>query len=183
MERRVLFIQGGCEGAHEADAKLAASLERELGHGYRVHFPKMPDETEPEYTAWKDAIVRKLVRMGDGVVLVGHSIGGSVVAKLMCEGETKRGLAGVFLVSSPFWHDHHFWRWDEARLPKDAGDRFPAGVPLFLYHGRADAFVPFAHLEMYAAAFPQAIVRALDGQDHQLNDDLSAVARDIKSLA
>jgi predicted alpha/beta hydrolase family esterase len=183
MERRVLFIQGGSEGAHDADAKLAASLERGLGHGYRVHFPKMPNETEPDYTAWKDTIVRKLARMGDGAILVGHSIGGSVVARLICEGEASQGLAGVFLASSPFWHDDSFWRWDEVRLPKDAGDKFPAGVPLFLYHGRADEFVPFAHLKMYAAMFPQATVRPLDGHNHQLNDDLSAVARDIKTLA
>jgi hypothetical protein len=43
--------------------------------------------------------------------------------------------------------------------------------------------VPFAHLKMYAAMFPQATVRPLDGHNHQVNDDLSAVARDIKTLA
>jgi hypothetical protein len=49
MERQVLFIQGGSKGAHEADAELAASLKRELGDGYRVRFPKMPNEAKPEY--------------------------------------------------------------------------------------------------------------------------------------
>jgi uncharacterized protein len=182
MERRVLFIQGGSKGAHEADAKLAASLERELGRGYRVRFPKLPNEAKPEYAAWKDAIVRDLGKMGNEAILVGHSIGASVVIKLLCEGEANAGLAGVFLVSTPFWHDHLTWQWEEAQLPKNAGARIPKGVPLYFYHGRDDETVPFSHVEKYAGTFPKAVVRRLGGRDHQLNDDLSEVARDIRAL-
>lgn len=64
----------------------------------------------------------------------------------------------------------------------DTGTKFPAGLPVFLYHGRDGEIVPFAHLELYAAAVPQAKVRRLDGRNHQLNDDLAAVARDIESV-
>jgi hypothetical protein len=42
--------------------------------------------------------------------------------------------------------------------------------------------VPFAHVEMYAAMIPQATVHRLDGRNHQLNDDLSEVARDIELI-
>jgi pimeloyl-ACP methyl ester carboxylesterase len=55
-------------------------------------------------------------------------------------------------------------------------------VPIFLYQSRDDEVVPFEHLTKYAAKLPQAVVRELDGRGHQLGDDLSEVAADIRSL-
>jgi hypothetical protein len=37
-------------------------------------------------------------------------------------------------------------------------------------------------LELYAKLIPRAVVRRLAGRDHQLGNDLSEVARDIRSL-
>ncbi|MEO6444030.1 MAG: hypothetical protein ABIP66_02555 [Gemmatimonadaceae bacterium] len=65
----------------------------------------------------------------------------------------------------------------------DLAERLPAAAPVFLYHGDADAEVPVAHVELYAAAISHARVRKLAGRDHQLNDELSEVARDIPALA
>ena len=43
--RQILFIQGGGAGAHdEWDDKLVESLRQELGGGYEVRYPRMPDE-------------------------------------------------------------------------------------------------------------------------------------------
>lgn len=182
MGNPVLFIQGGGEGAFEADRKLAASLRNHLGPGHVVRYPQMPDEDEADYEAWTRAIADELAALGDGAVLVGHSIGGSVVLRAVVDGRVGKGLAGLFAVSAPFWHDHDFWRWPEASLPDDAAARIPAGLPLFLYHGLADEFVPVSHVDMYAGALPQAVVRRLEGRNHQLNDDLGAVARDIVAL-
>jgi hypothetical protein len=47
MQRHVLFVHGGEEGAHEADQELAARLQDALGAGNEVRFPKMPNE-DPE---------------------------------------------------------------------------------------------------------------------------------------
>ena len=48
MKTPVLFIQGGGEGAHEYDALLSKSLQQALGSEYEVHYPRMPDESNPE---------------------------------------------------------------------------------------------------------------------------------------
>lgn len=182
-KRHVLFIHGGGEGAYASDAKLADSLRKKLGAGYVVHFPKMPDEAEPDYETWKREIVRELTAMGDDAILVGHSIGGSVAIKLLTEPDGGLSVAGVFLVSTPFWHDHEVWHWKDVELRKDAAAQLPRGIPVFLYHGRDDEMVPFSHVEMYARVLPDAVVRRLDGRDHQLNDDLTEVARDIGALS
>jgi len=49
--------------------------------------------------------------------------------------------------------------------------------------GEDDREVPVAHVDRYAAAIPHAHVHRLEGRDHQLNNDLSEVAREIRELA
>ena len=181
MAKQVLLIHGGGGGAYESDAKLAGALAKLLGAGYTIRYPRMPDEEEPDYPTWKRLILREVADMGAGAVLVGHSIGASVLAKVLTD-EPRTAIAGLFLVSGPFWHDHEFWQWDAVALTAESAARVPRELPLFLYHGDADEFVPVAHLDMYAKLFPHAVVRRLRGRNHQINDDLTEVARDIERL-
>jgi hypothetical protein len=51
INKVVLFVHGGGEGAHEEDEKLAASLRDALGGAYEVRSPKMPNEGSPEVGA------------------------------------------------------------------------------------------------------------------------------------
>lgn len=182
MANQVLFVHGGGGGSYEADAKLVTSLRSQLGADYVVRYPRMPNEEEPDYEVWKNAIAEELAAMGSGAILVGHSIGGSVIVRAVVDGGIGESLAGVFLLAAPFWYDHDFWRWDEVKLPPNAAERIPDGLPILLYHSRQDESIPFAHVEMYAQALPQATVRPLDGRNHQLNDDLTEVAQEIKLL-
>jgi predicted alpha/beta hydrolase family esterase len=179
----VLFIQGGSAGAYEADANLVASLRKHLGRGYKVRYPEMPNEDEPDYATWSEEIARELAEMQPRPIVVGHSIGGSVLIKWLVEGKNRPPLGPVFLVSLPFWHDHPFWKWPEAQLPSDAGDRLPPDLELFIYHGGADDFVPPEHAERHAKLLPRARLHILPGRDHQLNDDLREIADQIRSLA
>jgi len=183
MTTRILFVQGGGEGAHEEDARLAASLRRELGPSGDVRYPRMPNEDNLDYRTWTECIAAELAHLGDDAVVVAHSIGASVVIKWLTEAAPPRPLAGVFLIAAPFRHDHEVWRWKDIELPRDAAARLPSGLPLFLYHGSEDEIVPFAHLDLYQQAFPEAHVRRLEGRNHQLDDNLADVARAIRSLS
>jgi predicted alpha/beta hydrolase family esterase len=177
--KQVLFVQGGGEGAYAADAKLAASLQSELGSDYKVHFPKMPNEESPDYAAWEGHISKALGALGSDVILVGHSLGASILIKILVEKAGEHTGSGVFLIAAPFWGQQG-WAWEEVELPKDAGKRL--SLPLFLYHSPDDEEVPYAHADLYLEAFPRAGLRCLVGRNHQLDDDLSEVAADIRSL-
>jgi predicted alpha/beta hydrolase family esterase len=179
--KTVLFIQGGGEGAYDADAKLAASLRAELGPGYEIRYPLMPDEAAPDYAPWQRLILAELASMGSGAILVGHSLGASILIRALVEHGDQQTVAGVFLIAAPFWGNGG-WQWEELVLPKDASVRLSGRVPIFLYHGRDDEVVPYAHLDLYLEAFPQAVAHRLPGRNHQLNDDLSEVAADIRRL-
>lgn len=185
MGQQILFIQGGGEGAHRADAKLVASLRRALGPRYKVIFPKMPAEEDPDYERWKPLLGKELSVLGGRPFVVGHSLGGSFLLKYLVDEKFSRSIAGLFLIATPFWGGAG-WRYkgfERIALPDDFGEKIPSETGVFIYHSRDDETVPFAHMALYAARLPRATLRALDGGGHQLGNDLSEVAADIKSFA
>jgi hypothetical protein len=175
----VLFIHGAGQGAYEEDGLLAASLQNALGSAYDVRYPKMVNEDSPEYADWKAQIASELASLDHEVILVGHSVGGSVLAKYLSEGQVERLVAGLFLLAAPYWGEDEFWRWDEVQLPQDVAAKLASIPRIFLYHSRDDEIVPFAHLARYAAILPQATFREVDGRGHQFGPDLADVAEDI----
>ena len=184
MKNQVLFVHGAGEGAYEADKKLATSLQHSLSPEYEVHYPAMPDEENAPYEQWKHQIEKKLATMHGSLILIGHSVGASIVMKCMSEIEVKKSIAGIFLIATPFWGGKG-WRYEgyeELALPKGFAARLPKGASIVLYHSRDDEVVPFAHLALYAEQLPQATVREFDVRGHQFNNDLLEVAADITSL-
>lgn len=175
----VLFVHGGGAGAYDEDSKLAASLQKALGSSYTVHYPKMPGEEAPNYEAWRERMLEECSDFGADFVLVGHSLGGSLLLKMLVEGQLKP--AGVFLVASPYWGTPD---WEEASyaLPEGFAARLLPGLPLVFYHSRDDEWVPFAHQAIYAEKLPQATIRAFEDRGHQFGSDLSEVAVDIQKL-
>jgi pimeloyl-ACP methyl ester carboxylesterase len=176
--RQVLFIQGGggTDVHDEWDNKLVDSLRRELGAGYEVRYPRMPDEDDPKYAKWAPAIGREIAALEDGAVLVGHSIGGTILINALAERPPEVELGAIILISAPFVGEGG-WPGDEFEFPPDLGAKLPAGVPVHILHGREDDTAPPAHADLYARAIPQAEVHRLAGRDHQLNNDLSEVAK------
>jgi uncharacterized protein len=178
MKRQVLFIQGAGDGAHAEDAQLVASLRKELGLGYEVRYPAMPDD--PDDAVWWDVIAVELETLGEDVILVGHSAGAATLSMFLARRKLEQRVAGVFLIAAPFFGEGG-WQVEGLAMPDDLGRRLP-DVPVFLYHGSDDEIAPIAHLDLYARAIPQAVARRLEGLNHQLNDDMTEVARDIKEL-
>ncbi len=183
--QHVLFIQGAGQGAYEEDKKLVASLQQALGPEFKVDYPAMPDEDNAPYDHWKQQIEKELAAMAEPAILVGHSVGASIIIKCINEIEVKKGIAGIFLIAAPFWGGNgwHYDGYEVLELPKGFAARLPQGVPIFLYHCCNDEIVPFDHLALYAQVLPQSTIRELDEGGHQLNNDLSQVAKDIHTLS
>jgi uncharacterized protein len=180
MKKHVLFIHGAGEGAFEEDGLLAASLQNALGFAYTVHYPNMPEEDSATYADWKASIERELASLDHDVILVGHSVGGSVLIKYLSEQQLDTPISSLFLLASPYWGADEFWKWDEARLPEEVAAKLASIPRIFLYHSRDDDSVPFAHVGLYAAKIPQATIREFDRRGHQFGNDLAEVAEEIR---
>jgi predicted alpha/beta hydrolase family esterase len=180
MRMPVVFIHGGGPGAYAADRPLAASLQAALGPAYAVRYPQMPREEDPEYESWKARIAQELATLDRAVVLVGHSLGGSVLLKYLSEEPVEPALVGLFLLATPYWGADADWQRNEYALDVDFAAKLPPIPRIYLYHSQDDDIVPLAHLARYAAKLPQATIRPFTRGGHQFRNDLADVAADIK---
>jgi predicted alpha/beta hydrolase family esterase len=112
-------------------------------------------------------------------ILVGHSLGGSVLLKYLSEEGAPISAAGLFLVAAPYWGAEG-WKVDDFALDSEFASRLPRSLEIFLYHSREDPEVPFAHAAIYAARLSQATFRAIGGSEHEFKDGLRELADDIK---
>jgi predicted alpha/beta hydrolase family esterase len=168
----VVLLQGAGEGAHDADAELARSLQQHLGEGFRVEFPTMPREGDPDFDRWRPAIA---AAVEGAEVLVGHSLGGYFLLKYLAANPSPTARF-VGIIAAPFPNGDADWVFDGFELPEDFAAALPEHV--VLYASEDDEVVPFAHRDLYAAAIPQSVTHTTTG-GHQLGGDLSAVAADI----
>jgi predicted alpha/beta hydrolase family esterase len=182
VARQILFIQGGGEGTHdEWDDKLVDSLRTALGAEFEVRYPRMPAEDDPNAATWVPAIRQAIAAVEDGAVVVGHSVGGTILVHSLVDEPPGQRLGAIVLLATPFVGAGG-WPGDEFELPNDLGARLPTGVPIHVFHGLDDDTVPPAHADLFVRAIPQAKVHRLPGRDHQLGNDLGDVAKVIRAL-
>src|SRR4051812_32016319 len=141
MARPVLIAHSsGPQGPGEGSDPLVRRLREELGSEYEVHFPKMPDLDDPHYEPWRDRLTDEITGLTGQVIVVGHSLGGSVVLKCAAEGLLADQVSGLVLAETPFWGTSGWeqewalpeaWPTEETRLP-----------PTFLFHSRDDEEIP-----------------------------------------
>ena len=180
MSTCILFIQGGGKGAHSEDAPLADSLRRSLVPNYDVRFPRMPGESDPSLESWKPKISSELSRTPGKPILVGHSVGGSILLRYLSEENVEKPIAGLFLLAAPSW-DEEKWNFDDLKLPRDVARKLAPVPRIYFYHCRDDDVVPFTHLALHGARIPKAVTRAIASGGHQFGNDLSLVATDVQA--
>jgi uncharacterized protein len=180
MPRSILVIHGAGEPRRRrGKVYWEPLLGDSLGRGFRVLAPRMPRPERPHYWTWAHRI-DELIRSIREPVLVGHSFGASVLLKYLAETVRRPALAGLFLVATPFWGPDL----PEFALPSDFGARLRHLSPIYLYHSRDDAEVPFEHLETYRRSLPQATVRVLEDRGHEFDQaQFPELAADIRDLA
>lgn len=181
MSKHIIFFQGGGEQEdYEADGKLVASLQSALGPTYSIRYPLLRDEEAPDYGRRKQ-INHEISVSPEDVILVGHSLGASMLLAYLSENTIARKIAGVFLIATPFWNGTEDWV-EPLKLHPDFVERLDKKVPLFFYHCLDDEVVPFAHLAIYSQQLAWASFREIPTGGHQLGNDLTFVASDIKSI-
>lgn len=179
---QILFIQGAGETTHDAwDNKLVDRLRRELGAGFDIRYPRMPDEANPTYDAWSRALQQEFDSMRDDVVAIGHSVGATFLVNFLATHRAKRQLRAIILIAPPFVGEGG-WPSGEWQLERELGRELGAETPVHLFQGSTDETVPLTHSGLFARAIPQAQLHILEGRDHQLNNDMREVADVIRAL-
>jgi predicted alpha/beta hydrolase family esterase len=181
-KEKILFVHsGGAQGLHEGSSGLLQYLRMHLGHWYDIVSPAMPHPERPMYGAWRDLLSSTLSPLHEELVLIGHSLGGSVLLKFLSEEPFESPVAGLFLIAAPYWGKRKFQA-EEYRLRDQFSDRLPSIRQVFIYHARHDEVVPFKHAEFYSAQLPGAVIREFEGSAHLFSSGLPELVEDIRDL-
>lgn len=178
----VVIHSAGPQADGQGSSRLVAHLRRALTGAQAVRSPALPSPERPTYRAWRAAIDDVLSETDGPLLLVGHSLGGSVLLKYLTDAPSPRPIRGLFLVAAPYWGDTD-WESDDFELRAGYADAIPADLPVYLYHSRDDDVVPAAHAERYRAEIPRAILRLVEGRGHEFGDGLPELIEDLATHA
>lgn len=183
MKKQVLFIHSaGEQDLHQGSSGLTAYLQERLGDEYNLLSPKMPNLGNPKYKPWKVQLGKEFAEIEGEVILIGHSLGGSVLLKYLSEEAYNQSISGLFLIAAPYWGKQDDWQVVEYTLRENFASKLTHILQIYFYHSRNDEIVPFAHLGQNKEKLPQAITRTLDGDEHYFSNGLPDLVDDIKSL-
>lgn len=180
--RQVLFAHSGGPqtGSGMGSYDLVTYLRRQLGPEYPLQFPLLDDPDHPTWRRWKELLDTEFAALQHGSILIGHSLGGSVLLKYLAEVRPPVTLSGIFLVAIPFW-GRAGWDAPEFALPRNAVPHLP-DIPIHFYHGYEDAVVPFEHVLIYKRMLPEAVLHGIDGRDHAFGKGMPGLVADIKAV-
>ena len=182
--KKILFAHSGGsqDGPGEGSFDLVASLKESFANEFEVHFPLIDEPDAPTYKMWKKLFANELKKIDLPAILIGHSLGGSMLLKYLSEEQPKISIAAIFLVSIPQWGEGG-WEVDDFVLPENFASKLGSIGKVFLYQSDEDDIVPFEHMDFYKLAFPKAVVRVLNGKDHVFARGLPELVEDIRALS
>ncbi|MGG3640940.1 alpha/beta fold hydrolase [Bacillus gobiensis] len=184
MKKQVIFIHSaGEQGALQGSSRFVAYLHDELDEGVHLLLPKMPFPKNPKYELWREKLDQELSALEGEVILIGHSLGGSVLIKYLSEVACDLSIIGLFMIAAPYWNkEDSDWHSSEYMLPENFASKLPQISKIFLYHSTDDEIVPYTHLNHFKEKLPEATARVLSGNEHFFNDGLPELVDDLKSL-
>ncbi|MCC6290594.1 alpha/beta hydrolase [Candidatus Nomurabacteria bacterium] len=155
-------------------------LRKKLGDGYEVILPVMPNKTNAQFEEWKIWFEKLIPFLDDGVILVGHSLGGDFLAKYLSENKFPKKIAAVFLIAAVHDKDADGYNLATFTLPAKLDLQTEK---VYLYHSKDDSVVPFGDLAKFEKALPTSIPRVFENRQHFNQEELLELAEDILNLS
>ncbi len=157
------------------------NLDKTLGENYDVIFPEMPNKINAKYAEWKIFFEKFIPLLESELILIGHSLGGTFLAKYLAENNFPKKIKGLFLIATPFDKGNDYSLGDFA-LPADLNQLANQPEKTFLYFSQDDPTVPFSDLKSYQTNLPKAVTRTFTDRGHFYQEEFPEIINDIKSL-
>ncbi|WP_257958956.1 alpha/beta fold hydrolase [Bacillus sp. V3-13] len=178
----MLFIHcAGPQGPQQGSQPLLAYLQAKLGEEYVFYKPKLSDPESPAYRDWKRLLDEQFkVLSGQQVIVVGHSLGASVLLKYLSENDPNIVIEGLFLLATPYWGTDEDWQNVSYQLQANYSEHLPPIPNIYFYHSRIDPVVPYVHFEKYLQDLSGVNGRVLDGEEHYFEEGLPMLVEDLR---
>src|SRR5687767_7527656 len=143
--RKIFFLHSaGPQQGEEGSAKLIQYIKQNLSASYQVIAPVMKDPDNPEYENWKKALTGLFRIVDEETIIIGHSLGGSVLLKFLSEEHPLDKIRAIYLVAVPFWGSDG-WDVSEFALAQNFAEHLPVAGATVIYQSEDDEIVTPDH--------------------------------------
>jgi uncharacterized protein len=155
--------------------RLRDWLAAELADTHELIAPAMPCKQNADYVAWCIWFEKVTPYLRDGVVLIGHSLGGGFLLRYLTEYHLPVTVAQLHLVAPcidqvpEFGIEFATWS-GFATAPKATN----------LWHSTDDTIVPIAQSEQFKTIYPEAELHTLTDRFHFLTETFPKLLNELK---
>lgn len=169
MKKTILIIHGaGVRAYRIMHEKWVPYLQKSLDSSYKIICPRMPNPQFPQYASWRKVLNRTLHDIEGPLILIGHSLGGTVLLKYLTEEMVENPIKGLYLIASPYFSSDKGWNYQDFFIHKNPTELL-SQFPVTSYHSDDDQTVPISHQGFIASKFPQFVVKTLSGHGHEFD--------------
>lgn len=199
MKQQVVIIHGGDTfETYEAYWKYLESCELTLERinaknwkdylhlqlpSCEVIYPKMPNSKNARYPEWKLWFEKLIPLLHDGVILVGHSLGGIFLAKYLAENNFPLGIKALYLIAAPYDDKDCDYPLADFALTNHLENLAKQVGKIYLYQSRDDLVVPFVDVEKYKKDLSGAELVIFEDRGHFNQETFPELVDSIKLLA
>jgi uncharacterized protein len=156
------------------------TLNEKLCDDYEVISPQMPNKQNAKYLEWKIWFDKFIPYFEPKVILIGHSLGGTFLAKYLAENDFPKKIRATFFVAPVFDEINIKESLADFKLPETLEKLEKQGGKIFLYHSKDDPVVPFADFEKFKKALKNATGRIFTDRGHFGQEEFPEIIKDIK---
>jgi len=157
-------------------------LGPELGKGFEVLQPRMPNPMNAKYSEWKLWFEKIIPLLDHEVILVGNSLGGLFLAKYLSTTIFPKKIRALFLLAAPYSKaDKTEDPSDFAKLSSLARIASQAHNT-FIFHSKDDPLVPVSEAKRYKRELPTAQLRLFTNKAHFSQEHFPELVRAIKKM-
>lgn len=134
--------------------------------GFEVVCPQLPDPENPDPEAWTQALLEVSSPLDKETIIVGHSLGGAAVLRLIEAAEARTTPHAVVLIATPWMiRDERFRGFFMSEL--DFEVLMWRASKFIVLHAKDDPIIPFEHGKKLAGALHARFVEAESGGHFQ----------------
>ncbi|MES2749604.1 MAG: hypothetical protein V4606_04400 [Patescibacteria group bacterium] len=156
----------------------AIMLATESTHDFIV--PSMPNKQNADYIAWAIWFEKVIPFLRDGVILVGHSLGGGFLLRYLSENKLPITISQLHLIAGVI-DDVDCPGVGEFGIAVTQWSGFISTIEeIHLWHSSDDEYVPLHHTERLASKCPQAITHYFTDRGHFLQPEFPELLLEIQ---
>ncbi|MAQ77365.1 hypothetical protein CL684_02470 [Candidatus Campbellbacteria bacterium] len=144
----------------------------------------MPNDSNARYNEWKIWFERHIPFLRDGVILVGHSLGGIFLAKYLSHNTLLVDIEQLHLVAAPYDNENKKEQLADFKITEFPNDFYENTISrIHIYHSKDDTVVPISESEKYHKALPESQLRIFDDRFHFLDETFPELFENIRSIS